>query len=245
MKALILDDEEAGRMELRRLLAQHVDLNIVAEADDVASALDMTRTRKPDVAFLDVQLRGETAFDYVGQLREHRPRVVFVTAHDRFAVRGFECNAIDYLLKPVLPRRLAKTLERIRQDIAPERKKPHAGDSVFLPIQSSAKLVPWKDVAWIHAEGNYTAVALEDGQHTLVLRTMKQWEALFPDGMFTRINRSVFIRVQAVAEICPAEGRRRKVILRSGDEFWVSRNHWPALKADILRLHPEAKSCLS
>ena len=114
MRCLIVDDEEPARRELRQLLSLHPEMEVVGEAADVDAALEATNRLSPEVVFLDIKLAGETGFDYVARLAEPLPHIVFVTAYDRYAIRGFECNALDYLLKPVRPERLQETLSRLR-----------------------------------------------------------------------------------------------------------------------------------
>jgi len=244
IKALILDDETAGREDLRQMLEPHDDLEVVGEAEDVATALAMTRDWKPDVAFLDVRLRGETAFDYVGQLNQEAPRIVFVTAYESYALRGFECNALDYLLKPVLEARLSETLDRIRTGTQPHRSVPGPDDSLFLPIEHVARLVPWSQIDWIQSEGNYSRAYLREGKSAAVLRTLKEWNELFPPEMFVAVNRSLFVRLHAIVAIGPDESSGRKVVLDRGAEFRISRRYWPTLKRRLVQWHPEAAQVL-
>ena len=244
MKTLLLDDEPAGRRNLRKLLGAHGDIEIIGEVADVASALRLTEELRPDLAFLDVRLRGETAFDYVGQLLGSPPRFIFVTAHDSYAVRGFECNAMDYLLKPVLPRRLDEALHRVRADLAPRRVEPTPDDSVFLPFERTARLVAWQDVTHVESSGNYTRVHLADGDSALVLRPLKDWPPLFPKDMFVQAHRSFIVRVRSIQLVDGTEVRLRKLVLQGGAVVPVSRTCWPEVKAALLAWHPDAAQCL-
>src|SRR5688572_23628454 len=110
MRCLIVDDEAPARLEMRRLLSAHPGVEVVGEAGDVRTALELHSRLRPELIFLDIQLRGETGFDFVAAMGEGEARIVFVTAYDQHALRGFECNALDYLLKPVHPERLKSTL---------------------------------------------------------------------------------------------------------------------------------------
>jgi DNA-binding NarL/FixJ family response regulator len=114
MRCLILDDEPPAREGMRKLLAAHTDVQIVGVAARVDSALRLTELRRPDVVFLDVQLRGETGFDFLSRAKEPLPHVIFVTAYDRYATEAFRVDAVDYLLKPVEPDALAEALRRVR-----------------------------------------------------------------------------------------------------------------------------------
>lgn len=245
MKALILDDEAGGREDLRQLLAAHDDVEVVAEAEDVDAALKMTRERRPDVAFLDVRLRGETAFDYVGQLGEEKPRIVFVTAYDTYAVRGFECNALDFLLKPVLAMRLSETLDRIRNHVALQRTAPNSGDSVFLRFGQTAVLVPWREITHISSRGNYTEVYRTDRSCALILRPLKDWFILFPPDMFVRAHRTVIVRIKSIRKVDFSLDRQRILTLETGDTVPVGRSCWAEVKAALIKWHPEAGHCLA
>ncbi len=206
-------------------------MKIVGEAADVDSALRLVRETQPEVVFLDVPLAGETGFDFVARLSDPAPAIVFVTAHDRYAVRGFDCNALDYLLKPVHPKRLAETIERLgcpvlrRSDRGPAQE----GDLVYLKGPSLARFVPWREIEHIVSEGNYTRVRMDDGTSALVLRTLKDWLLVRPPALFLRIHRTALIRRTALREI-RAFDSTRQVILTSGVELPVSRVYWPDLK---------------
>ena len=113
MKALLIDDERLARVELRRLLASHPEIEIVGEARDVEEALDLIRRLAPDLLFLDIQMPGKTGFDLLESLEE-LPQVIFTTAYDEYAIKAFEVNALDYLMKPIAPARLASALAKLR-----------------------------------------------------------------------------------------------------------------------------------
>jgi two-component system LytT family response regulator len=127
MRCLILDDEAPAREGLRKLLLAHPDVEIVAEAADVESALRSVEFHRPEVAFVDVQLRGETGFDFLRRVPDSAPQVVFVTAHDRFAARAFRVEALDYLLKPVDPVQLDEALRRVRERLGNPAPRPASG----------------------------------------------------------------------------------------------------------------------
>lgn len=115
MRCLILDDEPPAREGMKKLLAAHADVQVVGEAACVDSALHLTALRQPDLIFLDVQLRQETGFDFLTRAPAPLPHIIFVTAHDRYAVEAFRVEAVDYLLKPVTPAALAEALRRVKQ----------------------------------------------------------------------------------------------------------------------------------
>lgn len=117
MRCLIVDDEPPAREGMRKLLLAHGNVEIIGEASDVRTALELLQSEKPEVVFLDVQLRGETGFDLIARATEPLPQIVFTTAHDRYAARAFRVEAVDYLLKPVDPEHLSEALQRLQKRI--------------------------------------------------------------------------------------------------------------------------------
>ncbi|MDX1546045.1 MAG: LytTR family DNA-binding domain-containing protein [Rhodothermales bacterium] len=203
LRALIVDDERLARQELRFLLREFADVETVGEAATVESAARLAGEARPDVVFLDVHMQGETGFDLLPHLR--RPvRVVFVTGHDEYAVRAFEANALDYLLKPVLTERLVVTVERLLR--AAPRAARAAGpspldDTIFLRYRKQARFVQLRDVVFISAAGDYSEVTTIDGERALVLCSLKQWEQRLPDEAFVRIHRSTIVHLGRVRRI--------------------------------------------
>jgi two-component system LytT family response regulator len=232
MRCLIVDDEAPARRELRRLLSAHPALELIGEASDVDAALRLTAQARPEVVFLDIKLAGETGFDFVARAAEPLPHIVFVTAHDRYAVRGFECNALDYLLKPVHPERLAETINRLRQPRPrpPPRSPAGKDDVVYLKGPSLARFAPWADVHHIVSEGNYTRVFLDDGTSPLVLRPLKNWLAVMPRDVFLQVHRTAIVRRTALRDVRISKSGRW-IVLSDGTELSISRAYWESLKA--------------
>lgn len=226
LHCLIVDDERPARHEMRQLLSRFPEITVIGEAATVDSAVALTALHRPDLVFLDIQLAGETGFDYLARLTDPVPRIIFVTAHDQFAIRAFECNALDYLLKPVPPDRLAKTINRLE---APKPRRAEADDVVLLKAPSLARLVPWRSIRTIVSEGNYTRVHLEDGASVLIPRPLKNWLDLVPDGFFLQAHRTTLVRLDAIREI-RTDGYRHQLGLSDGSWVAVSRTHWPAIR---------------
>lgn len=234
MRCLIIDDEKPALVEMRRLLSVHPDIDVVGEATNVEAALEIFRQAKPEVVFLDIQLRGETGFDFWGQADEPLSRIVFVTAHDRYAIRAFECNALDYLLKPVHPDRLAETLRRVRSSPRPpSRALPE--DAVLVKMNSTARFVPWSEIQSVESAGNYTRLFLTDGSSPLIHRPLKEWEKMAPAGHFLRVHRSALVFGKAIREIRPASEGRNEIVMNNGRVIPVGRAFWPNLKAAVVR----------
>jgi len=229
MRCLIIDDEKPAQLEMRRLLSVYPEIEVIGAASNVGDALAICQASRPDLIFLDIQLRGETGFDFLSRLEEPVPRIVFVTAHDRFAIRAFECNALDYLLKPVHPDRLAQTLRRLH---SVPRQPPRAlpDDVVLVKMNSSARFLPWREILSVEAEGNYTRLFLVDGTTPLILRPLKEWEELAPLGHFLQVHRSALVFGKAIREIRPTLEGRREVVMNDGRVIPVGRAFWPNLK---------------
>lgn len=193
--AIVVDDERLARENLRQLLRPHPQVTVVGEARDCAQARSLIASLNPDLAFLDIQLRGESGFELLRNIGD-RPRVIFVTAHDNFAVRAFEVNAIDYLLKPVEPERLAKAIARAQAQ-PPVASEP-AGryrydDTVFLNTGRQTFLVPVADIAAIRADGNYSHVLDVAGRDHMVRLKLSDWNARLPKQAFVALTRSLVI----------------------------------------------------
>lgn len=227
MRCLIVDDEEPARRELQRLLSLHPELEIVGEAADVDDAFTKTTQLAPDVVFLDIKLAGENGFDYVARLTEPLPYIVFVTAYDRYAVQGFECNALDYLLKPVRPERLEETLRRLGRATVPACSSA-IDDVVFLKGPSFARFTPWRDIHHILSEGNYTRVFMNDGSALLITRPFKNWLDVMPGDFFQQVHRTAIVRRDAMRDL-HLSGGKRELTLSDGSVLPVSRSHWAAL----------------
>lgn len=210
-KVLLIDDEPPARDLLRRLLAAHPAVTVVGEARSVADAAEKCARLRPDLLFLDIQMPRADGFELLPLLTPPLPAIIFVTAHDAFAVRAFEVNAADYLLKPVTPERLARALARLAPVPAPPQAAPEKsaappgpllpGDLIFLRTDQSLLTVPVSALTHIEAEENYTRVHLSDGSAALIRRTMAEWESLLPASHFVRVERSLIVNRAAVRRL--------------------------------------------
>jgi len=210
ISALIVDDERLARVELRRLLDAHPDIEIRGEASHVDEALSAIRDMKPDLVFLDIQMPGATGFDLLERIEGMIPEIVFVTAYDEHALRAFEFNALDYLLKPIDPVRLSEALARARNSIshyadnratssAPTHKLGPM-DRVFLRDGDNCWLLPVTDIIMIESNGNYSVVKF--GKHSPMLpRSLSSLEERLDPNLFFRANRSQLINIQKVKDV--------------------------------------------
>lgn len=203
IRALLIDDEPPARDILRALLADHPDVEIAGEAGTLAAARERLARDDYDLVFLDIQLRGGTGFDLV-PLVSSAARIVFVTAYDAHAIRAFEVNALDYLLKPVAPDRLASALARLAHPPAPSAQPPplSADDRVLLKLGSGRdRFVRLADIRLLASCENYSEVTLADGEHFLVRKTMKAWETSLPPARFLRVHRTAIVNVAHITRV--------------------------------------------
>lgn len=223
MKALIVDDEPLARRELRRLLAAHRSIQIVGEAGDIDEARERIVSLAPEVVFLDIQMPGGTGFDLLAQL-ERVPRIVFTTAYDRYAVRAFDVNALDYLLKPIEPERLATAVDKL-QAATPAR--PGANEDSWLEqlfVRDGPRcwFIPLREVSVISADGNY--VRLQWGEERPLLgRSLTALEGKLDPRRFFRANRQQIINLELVRSVDLGVGGRLHVQFSDGREIQISR----------------------
>jgi two-component system LytT family response regulator len=223
MKALIVDDEPLARRELHRLLARHRSIQIVGEAGDIDEARERIVSLAPAVIFLDIQMPGGTGFDLLAQL-DRVPRVVFTTAYDQYAVQAFNVNALDYLLKPIEPERLATTLDKLQATL-PVRHEA-TGDSwleqLFVRDGPRCWFIPLREVSVIGADGN--CVRLQWGkERPLLARSLTVLEGKLDPRRFFRANRQQLINLDLVRSVELGVGGRLHVQFTDGREVQISR----------------------
>jgi two-component system LytT family response regulator len=225
MRALIADDERLARAELRRLLAAFPDVEVVGEAAHVDEACRQVEALAPDLLLLDIQMPGGTGFDVLERLEEP-PDVVFTTAFDAHAVRAFQVNALDYLLKPIEPERLAEALERVRQRgrvaQAPAVPSGPPLERVFVRDGERCWLVQLSQVPLITSEGNYARLELE-GAQPLLLRSLSYLEERLDPARFFRASRQHLLNLDFIEAMEPGPGGTLVARLRGGREVEMSR----------------------
>lgn len=233
LKAIIVDDERLARNQLRSMLAEHSAIQVIGEADSVQTAIDAIRDLKPDVIFLDVQMPGETGFDLLHRV-ESPLKIIFVTAFDEYAIRAFEVNALDYLLKPVNPDRLARSIERLSAARESSENRASAieyDDHLFLTIDGASRFIKASAIARISAAGPYSEVFTADAKKALVLKSLREWEERLPEKYFMRIHRSTIINIEYVDRIEKWFNYSYQVYLRGfGEPLVMSRRHAARLK---------------
>lgn len=224
LRVLIVDDTRLARLELRTLLRDVPDVECVGEADDVPAAQAAIERLQPDVVLLDIQMPSGTGFDLLERL-EVVPRVIFTTAYDQYALRGFEANALDYLLKPVQADRLAAALDKAR-GIAPPapivRERLRADDQVFLRDGERCWFVPLSQISRIEVDGNYATVHFRGGK-AMLGRSLATLEERLDPALFFRANRNTLVNLRLVQSIDLSVGDGFTLTMKDDAEVEVSR----------------------
>jgi two-component system LytT family response regulator len=216
MKALIIDDERIARRELRRLLAAHERIEIVGEARTGEEALDLVGRLEPDVLFLEVRMPGMSGFDLLQHL-DDVPQVIFTTAYDEYALTAFEVSALDYLVKPVSPARLASAVAKLRPRAAGSRL-----EQVFVKDGERCWLVRVMDIFLLESEGNYTRLYFAH-ERPLVPRSLAALQERLDPAVFFRAGRSHIVNLKWIERVEPVAGGNLQVVLRGGTTVEMSR----------------------
>ena len=232
MKAIIIDDEPPARRELRRLLIDFPWIEIIGEAGNIAQAAPMVEALSPGLVFLDIQMPGGSGFDLLTRL-EHLPRVIFTTAHDEHAVRAFEVNALDYLLKPIDPARLAAALARVGSASATRPLQPDAAlEQLFVRDGPRCWFVPLREVRLLTSEGNYVRLSWGKTQ-PLLGRALATLEQRLDPNRFFRANRRQIINLDFIESVELGDSGRLHVQLREGPEVEISRRQARLFKTQM------------
>jgi two-component system, LytTR family, response regulator len=233
LRAIIVDDERLARNDLHSMLSEYKNIEIVGEADGVVKAVELINLEDPDLLFLDIQMPGESGFDLLEKI-DLRARVVFVTAYDEYAIRAFEVDAIDYLLKPVNPERLKSAVERLsREDISSteQRRLLEYDDAMLLTINSHLKFLRVSSIVYIQAAGDYSEVITQENKKGLIQKSMAEWEQRLPGKYFCRIHRSTIVNIEYIAKIEEWFGNSYQVQLKGIDTpLTMSRRYAALLK---------------
>jgi two-component system LytT family response regulator len=237
-----VDDEAPARDKLSRWLAEHADISVAGESADGLAAAAALAALKPDVVFLDIQMPGMSGLELASQLEPaDAPLIVFVTAFDEHAIKAFDLDAVDYLLKPYDKDRLRKTLERLRErrggpgaSSAVQTARAHLGSSerLLVPERDSLKLIDASTIHWLEAADNYVHIHTA-GASYLVRRTLADLLAQLGEQRFARIHKSAAVNLAEVASLSPLFKGDHEVLLRSGATLRLSRRFKDALFARL------------
>lgn len=232
MRAIIIDDERLARAELRKLLTEFPDIEVIDEASNADEGVTKIETLNPQLVFLDIQMPGKTGFDMLSEL-DHAPYVIFTTAYDEFALKAFEVNALDYLLKPIEPKRLSDALEKLRKvESGNGERNGHAhataggmlgeNDQVFVKDGERCWFVRLGEVRLFESVGNYAKVFFGPNK-PLILKSLNALEERLDDRVFFRANRKHIVNLRMIEKVEPYFNGGLLLELKGGDKIEVSR----------------------
>jgi len=231
IKAIIIDDERLARNELKKLLMDFPEIEVVAEGANANEGLEKIETMNPDLVFLDIQMPGKTGFDMLAEL-DKAPHVIFTTAYDEYALKAFEVNALDYLLKPVEPKRLADAIQKLHiqeekeqivsNGISINREMLHEDDQVFVKDGERCWFVKLGEIRLFESVGNYAKVFFGPNK-PLILKSLNSLEERLDQKMFFRANRKHIVNLRLIDKIEPYFNGGLLLELKGGEKIEVSR----------------------
>jgi len=230
MRAIIIDDERLARAELKKLLQDYPEVEVVDEAANADEGINKIDSLQPDLVFLDIQMPGKTGFDMLAEL-ERAPHVIFTTAYDEYALKAFEVNALDYLLKPIEPKRLADAMQKLHvvetkeNHIAPENYNQSIlteVDQVFVKDGERCWFVKLSDIRLFESVGNYAKVFF-GANKPLILKSLNALEERLDPKTFFRANRKHIVNLRMIEKIEPYFNGGLLLELKGGEKIEVSR----------------------
>src|SRR5215472_3940073 len=231
LKAIIVDDERLARAELKKLLQAYPDVDVIDEAANADEGVDKIENQNPDIIFLDIQMPGKTGFDLLSDL-EKAPHVIFTTAYDEYALKAFEVNALDYLLKPVEPKRLADALQKLQVEEDKEPLSDHPisinrsilneHDQVFVKDGERCWFVKLSDIRLFESVGNYAKVYFGPNK-PLILKSLNALEERLDEKVFFRANRKHIVNLRLIEKIEPYFNGGLLLEMKGGEKIEVSR----------------------
>jgi two-component system LytT family response regulator len=231
IKAVIIDDERLARNELKKLLLEYPEIEVIAEAANAKEGVEKIDSLNPDLIFLDIQMPGKTGFDMLAEL-DKAPDVIFTTAYDDYALKAFEVNALDYLLKPVEPKRLADAIQKLHleeekdavsdEEIPVNRSLLHEQDQVFVKDGERCWFVRLSDIRLFESVGNYAKVYFGTNK-PLILKSLNALEERLDEKVFFRANRKHIVNLRLIEKIEPYFNGGLLLELKGGEKIEVSR----------------------
>jgi two-component system LytT family response regulator len=227
-RAIIVDDEKLARLDLKSVLSSFDEIEVVGEANNVSSAEQLITKLHPNLVFLDIQLRGETGFDLLEKINIESD-IVFVTAYDKYAIRAFDANALDYLLKPVSSERLRQTIDKLieKAPIDPDcYRRLNYDDVIFLSLNNKYRFLKIDSIVAITSNADYTFIHTEDKFRFITRKTMKEWENRLPENHFCRIHRETIVNLAYISDINDWFSNSYKVSLKGFEKpFLMSKRY--------------------
>jgi two-component system, LytTR family, response regulator len=246
MKAIIIDDELSGREVLKKLLEKNCpDVNILEMSNSIEAGLEAIKEVNPDLVFLDIQMPNGSGFDLLNQLDKIDFEIIFVTAHDDYAIRAFKYSAVDYLLKPIKVSELVDAVKRAKERMGSHHKKDNLlfltgkmnptkknilNNKLLLPTLGGYHITDVAEIAYCKSDSNYTYFYFIDGKSILVSKTLKEFEMILLEHHFFRIHRSFIINLDCIAKY--NKGKGGEVVMKDGAILEVSREK----KEEFLKL---------
>jgi two-component system LytT family response regulator len=231
MRAIIIDDERLARTELRKLLQEFPEIEVVDEAANVDEGISKIESQNPDLIFLDIQMPGKTGFDLLSEL-DRAPHVIFTTAYDEYALKAFEVNALDYLLKPIEPKRLADAVHKLNTMESPEpppgttidlsRQLLTENDQVFVKDGERCWFVKLSEIRLFESVGNYAKVFFGNNK-PLILKSLNALEERLDPKVFFRANRKHIVNLRLIDKIEPYFNGGLLLEMKGGEKIEVSR----------------------
>ncbi len=245
IRTVIIEDEAPAREILKHYLKDFEELEIIAECADGFSGLKTISFSKPDLVFLDIQMPRLTGFELIEVMTE-KPAIIFTTAYDQFAIKAFELNAVDYLLKPFPKERLHNAVKKVIEKIGKSKDEEKSASSIIEKFPKSAStlnrivvrkgnainLIPVERLKYVEAQDDYVMIYHAEGK-ALKQQTMKFYEENLPDKDFVRIHRSYIVSVQEINRIEPYGKDNHVAVLKSGEKLPVSRSGYKHLKEEL------------
>ena len=230
-KAVIIDDERLARNELKKLLLDFPEIEVIGEAANAAEGLEKIENLSPDLIFLDIQMPGKTGFDMLTEL-ERAPHVIFTTAYDEYALKAFEVNALDYLLKPIEPKRLTDAIQKLQSVEVKENRSETDEfintslltelDQVFVKDGEKCWFVKLGDIRLFESVGNYAKVFFGTNK-PLILKSLNSLEERLDEKTFFRANRKHIVNLRMIDKIEPYFNGGLLLELKGGEKIEVSR----------------------
>lgn len=228
IKAVIVEDSRLARNELKELIKNHEEIVLVGEAENVDNAYELIKNVNPDLLFLDINMPEKDGFQLLEMLDEV-PTIIFTTAFDEYAIKSFEYNAFDYLLKPINQKRFSKSIEKVLEEFTKDTPKESSNDDklsldkqIFIKDGDACWLVKIKDISLFEIVGNYTRVYFNDNK-PLIYKSLTQIEEKLPSDVFFRANRQQIININDVKKVVSWFNGKLKIELNSGQEIEISR----------------------
>ncbi|MDZ4666783.1 MAG: LytTR family DNA-binding domain-containing protein [bacterium] len=241
IKSVVVDDVDMMRATLKKVLDGFPNIEIIGEASDYESAREVINETKPDLVFLDIDLNGLTSIDLLNEIT-CSPKIIFITSHPDFAIKAFELNAVDYILKPISGDRLKKAIDRVTEmneegggspvRIGNEEEERFKADQIIL-LNFDGKLtfIKIQDINYIEAFGNYTKIYMNDGKLSITYNSIKNWDGRLPSDVFIQIHRSTIVNLLNVSKIEKWTNDTGRLFLKGIEKpFEISRSYFFQIK---------------